>query len=328
MFTMPDSAHVPRAQSIMHIVKGEHTQVFCPGAEEAPVLALDLDRSRSQTRWKLLDAEGLAFMNGGPFADGDTTAIDTICVPPGCYKLKVFDSNSDGMGAGGYVLTNGTGQRIIDTNGAFGSVSFAKTTFCLPIGEPHLIEADCDQVMTDGDAITSSTVAGATQYRFLIVDPHGSFKRSFFRVNGILGSNALAQLPKNLELNVRINAFGPGFDTGYGPTCTLTIAGPAENNLEQPTGLSPVDDRRIELWPNPMGHGSVNLSIVDLRVDLRTVEVAIHDALGQVVFNQVFPLKDGVLNTVLEPGELADGIYLLRATSAGGTLSRHLVVRN
>jgi hypothetical protein len=164
-------------------------------------------------RWKLVERGWRdPFWRVGQIADGDTLATDTICVPPGCYKLKVFDSNSDGMGAGGYVLTNGNGERIIDANGAFGAVSFAKTTFCLPLGEPHLIEADCDQVLTDGDAITSSSVAGATQYRFLVFDPHGSYKRSFFRANGVLGSNALAQLPTNLELNVRISAFGPGLD--------------------------------------------------------------------------------------------------------------------
>jgi hypothetical protein len=169
----------PDVDQIMTIVEGEHQQFGCPGNEETLVLALHLDPFGSQTRWKLLNAEGVVVLEGGPFADGDTLVTDTICVPPGCYKLKVFDSNSDGMGAGGYVLTNGNGERIIDANGAFGAVSFAKTTFCLPLGEPHLIEADCDQVLTDGDAITSSSVAGATQYRFLVFDPHGSYKRSF-----------------------------------------------------------------------------------------------------------------------------------------------------
>jgi hypothetical protein len=317
----------PDVDQIMTIVEGEHQHFGCPGNEEALVLALHLDQFGSQTRWKLLNAEGVVVLEGGPFADGDTLVTDTICVPPGCYKLKVFDSNSDGMGAGGYVLTNGNGERIIDANGAFGAVSFAKTTFCLPLGEPHLIEADCDQVLTDGDAITSSTVAGATQYRFFVFDPHGTYKRIFYRANGVLGANGMAQLPKNLELNVRVNAKGPSLETGYGPTCRLTIMDPAEHDLEEPTEIALVEDHRIELWPNPLGDGSLNLSIVDLGVDLRTVEVAIHDALGQVVFTQALPLVEGALNTVLEPGQLADGIYLLRATTADGTLSRHLVVR-
>lgn len=311
---------------ILTLVEGAHPQLDCSEGEEALRLTFRLGNSGSQTTWKLLNTDNVVVKTGGPYADGDTMVTETICVPAGCFKLKVFDSNGDGISGGGYVLTNGSGDRIIDADGTFGALSFAKTQFCLPLGAPHLIAEDCDQVLTDGDAITSSTVAGATQYRFLFFDPHGTYKQGVSRANGTLGQYAVSLLPKNIELNVRINAFGPGWSTGYGPTCTLTIAGGENRSLQQNDPASTVNDQRIEIWPNPIENGQVNLSIVGLGDEVNTVAITVLDALGKRVMAQVLPVVDGGMIAMLDLGNCADGIYVLRASSGDEVFSRRMVV--
>ncbi|MBP9079670.1 MAG: ASPIC/UnbV domain-containing protein, partial [Flavobacteriales bacterium] len=300
---------------------------LCPaGPDEALLLNINLDPFGSQTTWKLFSSDGVVHA-GGPYADGDTLVADTICVPAGCYKFKVFDSNGDGLSAGGYLLTDGRGEHIIDANGAFSALSFARTEFCLPLGAPHLIEEDCDQVLTDGDALTSSTVAGATQYRFLFFDPHGSYKRSFFRANGILGSGGMATLPKNLELNVRVSATGPGWSTGYGPTCTITIIESGDYGIQKlATSDAGAGAERIEIWPNPNKEGLVHLSVDGLADDVETAQITVRDALGHLIRTQVLPVVEGGLTTLMDLQGIGAGVYLVQVTSGPVVCHRRLVM--
>ena len=141
-----------------------------------------------------------------------------------------------------------------------------------------------------------------------------------------MGPYALAYLPKNLELNARINAIGPGWSTGYGPTCTITIAGNENRSLQEISDVSAGDDQRIEIWPNPIEDGQLNLSIVGLSDEVNTVEITVLDAFGQRVMAQVLPVADGNTNAILDLGNIADGMYLLRAASGDEVFSRRMVV--
>ena len=68
-----------------------------------------------------------------------------LCLPEGCYRLLVFDSNGDGMSAvyqGGYLLKTPDGTAIINNwdSGIYQDLSAIDATyapfgkFCLPLG--------------------------------------------------------------------------------------------------------------------------------------------------------------------------------------------------
>ncbi len=137
--------------------------------------ALDLnfnfDANAQQTSWEILDATGVAVASGGAYNMGDVSAIESVCLPDGCYDLVVSDSANDGMcprrtstvltginvaslGLGGvsngiprvgqmcgdYTLTDANGNTIASGGGRFGGSE--TNSFCIVGGVPQLFVND------------------------------------------------------------------------------------------------------------------------------------------------------------------------------------------
>ncbi len=119
-----------------------------------PQLQIFPDAFGGQTTWQIRNANEVVVASGGPYTNGNTAVIEeNLCLPQGCYRLLVFDSNGDGMcgtnGAGGYVLRTPPehgGVPIIDNrnSGQFTNLSAINTAnapfgrFCLPLGHLKL----------------------------------------------------------------------------------------------------------------------------------------------------------------------------------------------
>ncbi|HWB63555.1 MAG TPA: T9SS type A sorting domain-containing protein, partial [Chitinophagales bacterium] len=62
-------------------------------------LFFSTDNKGSQSTWQITDGSNNIVASGGPFVDatGGRQYNYPLCLPSGCYKFTVFDSNSDGM---------------------------------------------------------------------------------------------------------------------------------------------------------------------------------------------------------------------------------------
>lgn len=301
--------------------------------EETLVLTIALDDFGSQTTWELRTAPGNNVVgSGGPYTDGTagTVITEAICVPAGCYRFGVHDANGDGMGQGGYVVSDGNGNRIIDANGNFGALSYMGAKFCLPVGPVELLPTSCDRTdLTLNDQLVTTTVAGATAYQFAFFDPHGSYLQNFTRSVNMIGPAPNADFPLNLPVNVRVRANVSGNWTPYGPACRLMV-------IDEPS-LAPGAQVRngmaaggaFSAWPNPNNGDRLNISLTGLDTEVHTAAITLHDATGRQVLSTTQSVDQGSLGTVLDLGNTVSGVYLVRVI-AGGTIreSRVLVVND
>ena len=303
-----------------------------PCNEEKLVITFTLDDFGSQTTWELRSGDDQSVVAiGGPYADGQagTTVMETVCVPYDCYRLRVMDSNGDGMGQGGYVVTDGAGHRIIDANGAFGNVSYLGYKFCLPVGTVELLPGSCDlENVTGNDNVQCTPVAGATVYDFQFFDPHTSYHPHFLRTQPMLGPNPNANIPSGLHLNLRVRAKVAGTFTPYGPACRISTAGTPELQLHNGANVRQAKGE-FQAWPNPNNGDRLNLSLTGLGQAVRTADVTLYDATGRQVLSTTLPVDQGSLGNILDLGNTVSGVYLVRVT-AGGTIneSRILVVND
>jgi len=84
------------------------------------------DNYGSETTWTLADASGTVLYNGGPYTNGNTTAItETFSVTNSCYVFTINDVYGDGIccdyGNGSYELVTGaaSGSTVIISGGDF-----------------------------------------------------------------------------------------------------------------------------------------------------------------------------------------------------------------
>lgn len=303
-----------------------------PGCNDQTLMInLTLDHLGSQTTWELRNAANTVVATGGPYSNGTpgTVITDTICVPEGCYRFGVHDAGGNGINGGGYVLSDGNGKRIIDADGDFNALSYMGTTFCLPVGELELLPASCDVEDYDGStALQCTPAAGATSYDFRFFDPHGGFSRHFNRSQPVFGPYPSANIPTDLDLNLRVRALVGGNYTPYGPACTLsTMDGPGMQPQDVHTSLK--EQGAFTAWPNPNNGERLHIRLTGMDADIHTADITLHDATGRQVLSTNLPVDQGSLATVLDLGHLGNGVYLVRV-NAGGTLheSRIMVVND
>jgi hypothetical protein len=88
-----------------------------------------------------------------------------------------------------------------------------------------------------------------------------------------------------------------------------------------------VANDEVQLWPNPVRDGRVNLRI-DALVDAeQRISVDVYDLFGKRVLARSFGNSGPVFNTVLElNGDLASGVYLVNITINDRTVTKRLSV--
>ncbi len=79
---------------------------------------------------------------------------------------------------------------------------------------------------------------------------------------------------------------------------------------------------QVTVYPNP-AHQQLYLS---LPADQQPAEVVLINALGQQVLHRTFPASRSAAAQALSLGQLAPGVYILRATLATGTVTKRVVV--
>jgi hypothetical protein len=96
--------------------------------------SLKLDDYGNEITWEILDATNAVVDKGGPYAirSNGTVVEKKLCLPAGCYTLRVLDSRGDGLccryGNGSFALVDHAGA-VLAEGGQF--TREAATTFCI-----------------------------------------------------------------------------------------------------------------------------------------------------------------------------------------------------
>ncbi|QQR85309.1 MAG: T9SS type A sorting domain-containing protein [Flavobacteriales bacterium] len=314
------------------------TNCLCAGVNvnctEDLVMSIALDAFGSQTTWEITDAlTSTVVASGGPYSDGTPGAIvsTNICLPAACYNLVVSDAMGDGIAAGGYVLTDDLGRRIIDASGDFGpesSVTISGGDFCVPLGPTFVKPNWCDRTdLVPSSFIYCQGVAGASGYQFWFFDPHGSYSRRILRpaTDCRLSNLQTNPAPFGLPLNVCVRPLVNGNYLPFGKVCRIMVNNPGGNFRDLSTFST--DGPHLSLYPNPVKDDLVFIRIEGLGTDIEAADITVHDATGKSVITARVPLADGTLNHVLEFGSsLGEGLYLVQVRTGTEVFTQRLVV--
>jgi len=225
------------------------------------ILEFQNDANPDQVIWEVLDAVGTSTVASGiDLFPATSIGTQIVCLPDGCYQLRVTDNAGDGLL--GYILreTGANGRRIIDNaqNMIMGvSQIFGGGAFCLPIGDDHLIISNCDKldwvtnkfiVCNEDPLVSAQYTAGwslanyHSGYVFWFYDPNGSYsyrrlrnhansdgygtgatRACHFRLNAWTDSPGSPHLPEGVLLNVRVRARVSAVNQEWGPACQFKM---------------------------------------------------------------------------------------------------------
>ena len=306
---------------------------FNPNCTEDLVLTINLDAFGSQTTWEVRDqVSNTVVANGGPYTDGAAgTVLENLCLAVGCYQLSVFDANGDGINAGGYVLTDDIGRRIVDANGLFTSTSSisagAEADFCLPVTGTFVKANWCDRTnLVPSSFIYAQGVGGATGYQFWFFDPHGSYSRRILKPTTACQMNWTTQpIPTGLDLNVRVRALVGGNYQPFGKACRITVQPQGGVSFRDLTSFD-TDGAHLSMYPNPNRDEVLYLMIEGLSEEAATAQVEIFDAMGKRIASEQLNVAAGTLNHAMTlSNEMEAGLYFVHVVVDGQTFTERLV---
>ena len=296
-------------------------------------LTFKTDDFDSEISWVIRrDVDNSVTASGGGYVNvlGNNSIVENICLPVDCYRLTVTDAGGNGITAGGYILADASGRRIIDANGLFTTTSAVALPFCVPVSNQGLQITSCDRMNVMAyTTLYATTQPGAQSYQFWFFDPHGSYSRRIVRTPNTIRPNQMVTLPLplNLALNVRVrvkvaNVFGP-----FGRTCKLFLPAIGGTTERSPIN-SMINDATISLYPNPTQGDKVYLVMENLQDQQQRIEIDMYDAVGRSVYHNAFSNDGDVVNTVLDlNGDLAKGAYAVRIAVNGAVHSERLMVQ-
>jgi hypothetical protein len=179
------------------------------------------------------------------------------------------------------------------------------------------------------DKIWAQPLFGATQYRFRFVNTGEGYVREILRPTYVcLLSWVTNPLVNGSTYTVTVNALVGTTWTGYcGAACSVTILNPAVNGDN--TGRTPelVLESGVQMWPNPVRDGRVNLRIDELVDATQRITVDMYDVYGKRVMTNEYENGGAVFSTMLDlDANIAAGVYNVNITVNDKQYTQRLTV--
>ncbi|MCC6576343.1 MAG: hypothetical protein IT228_03275, partial [Flavobacteriales bacterium] len=148
------------------------------------------------------------------------------------------------------------------------------------------------------DKIWAQPVVGATQYRFKFENAGESYLRTLVRPNYICPlSWVTLPLQNGVTYDVSVEVFYAGQWSGYcGPVCQVTILNPPA--VAQQRDAQAVTHSGMQVWPNPVRDGQVNIRLDGLTAATQRVSLEVYDLTGKRVVARDLENSGPVFNTV------------------------------
>ena len=130
----------------------------------------------------------------------------------------------------------------------------------------------------------------------------------------------------NVQVRVQVGGVWQPF---CGSTCQVTIiaSGPMQggNDRTVEAGTTGAD---LQLWPNPVRDGRVNLRLEGITDADQRITVDVYDAFGKRVMAQQFANSGSLFSTALDlRSDMAAGLYIVSVTVNDRTFVKRLSVQ-
>ncbi len=179
-------------------------------------------------------------------------------------------------------------------------------------------------------------VSGANKYQWRFEAP--GYARVIATTSTTLTLNPWVTSPLLCGTNVYDVTVRSSFDNGtnycsYGPVCTVGITNTAPSPCTTAFhggGLHRSlqdEENGMRLWPNPTREGNVTVELTGLSTEENTAVIDLFDAFGKKVLSYTLA-TDGAdqMNTIIDLGTIAPGLYVVTVVSGQQTFTRRLVV--
>jgi hypothetical protein len=179
----------------------------------------------------------------------------------------------------------------------------------------------------DGDLLDAMDVPNPYQFRFTGTGSNSGYVRNIFRPNYICPLSWVTNpLVNGLTYDVQVQVFVGGQWKGFcGNTCQLTINNTPAQGGRTIGETSSTDN--VQLWPNPVRDGRVNLRIDGLAEAEQNITVDVFDVFGKRVFTQEYGNSGELFNTVLVlNSDIASGLYMVNITVNDRTYTKRVSV--
>jgi hypothetical protein len=199
------------------------------------------------------------------------------------------------------------------------------------INNPSLPTHSCGVTKAFGgsDKIWAQPLFGATQYRFRFVNVGEGYTREILRPTYVcLLSWVTNPLVNGSTYTVTVNALVNGVWTGFcGAACTVTILNPGMNGDNAGRTPETVVESDVQLWPNPVRDGRVNLQINELVDATQRITVDMYDVYGKRVMTNEYENGGAVFSTVLNlDASIAAGVYSVNISVNDKQFTQRLTV--
>ncbi|MBL0042944.1 MAG: T9SS type A sorting domain-containing protein [Flavobacteriales bacterium] len=180
--------------------------------------------------------------------------------------------------------------------------------------------------------IWAQPVVGATQYRFNFSNVGEGYNRNVLVSSYVLLLSWVTQpLVNGSTYQVKVECFVSGVWSGFcGATCQLTIVNPpAFNNTHSRASETLVDENSgVQMWPNPVGDGRVNVQVSDLNEEIEHVTIDVYDVFGKRVMSETPVVSGETFNYVLNLDKsMAAGVYTVNITINDHAYTQRLSVQ-
>ncbi len=167
------------------------------------------------------------------------------------------------------------------------------------------------------DKVWAQPVVGATQYRFKFENAGESYLRTIVRPNYICPlSWVTLPLQNGVTYDVSVEVLYNGQWSGYcGPVCQVTILNPPA--MAQQRDAQAVTHGGMQVWPNPVRDGRVNIRLDGLTAATQRVSLEVYDLTGKRVVARDLENSGPVFNTVLDLDGFAGGVYMVHLNVDG-----------
>jgi hypothetical protein len=165
------------------------------------------------------------------------------------------------------------------------------------------------------------------QFRFTGTGSNSGYVRNIFRSSYICPLSWVTNpLVNGQTYDVQVQVWVAGAWKGFcGNTCQVTI-----NNNPAQGGRSIAEETasdNVQLWPNPVRDGRVNLRIDGLADAEQNITVDVFDVFGKRVFTQEYGNSGELFNTVLVlNSDIATGLYMVNITVNDRTYTKRVSV--
>ena len=200
---------------------------------------------------------------------------------------------------------------------------------------PYHANLSCGQYREfgPGNYVHARPVSGASQYQFRFRQPAEGFEKirssSSYFVQLWWGVDPLIE---GSQYEVEVRAMVGGNWCPWGDICILNIGedpGAQGGNTQNSFTADPMSTTLIEMWPNPLSSGPLNIAVHDLPEAIEKIEVDVYDMLGARIAQASIPVALGsAMGAIMIEGAPSAGIYLVHVRAGEEHHIRKLVLEH